>query len=313
MEYVSVSDRLDSTAQGNMGDVYDIEYFERIISILFQRKLFTDITIEKDFLGKLLTSDRYFKMQRIYEVHNNRLLIADNREGLTVIQGDSISLLPGGEAFGRDYCFSVLPYDDEWCVVGTFFNGLHLYNYHTGEIRTDFVSEEVNEAIKNDQIYNGCVLSDGNYAFGTTSAGVYIFNREGELVELYSNESLGLHDDQVYFMYHDGSPSLSSQFWMTVVEKIYHISYNLPIRYFDERNNITFAIRVICKFNGGVYVCGDKGVAKKTTIDNKVIFKDMEGISGQTFSIVPFNRMITGTFCWQLLLTAYLLLMRKKK
>lgn len=287
MEYVSISDRLDSVILGSMGDVYDIQYFENNLYFISKKTVYR-YNYQNDFLDTLLTSDRYFTMQRIYEVNNN-LFIADNREGLTVIQGDSISLLPGGEAFGRDYCFSVLPYDDEWCVVGTFFNGLHLYNYHTGEVRTDFVSEEVNEAIKNDQIYNGCVLSDGNYAFGTTSAGVYIFNREGELVELYSNESLGLHDDQVYFMYHDGSPSLSSQFWMTVVEKIYHISYNMPIRYFDERNNITFGIREICNFNGGVYVCGDKGIAKKDFEGNKVIFKDIEGISGQTFSIVPFE------------------------
>ncbi len=287
MEYVSLSSRLDSVALAKLGDVFDIQYFKNRVYFVSKRSIYR-YDYENDFLDALTTADRYYTMQRIYEVNNN-LFIADNREGLTVMQGDSIRLLPGGEAFGRDYCFSVLPYNDEWCIVGTFFNGLHLYNYKTGELRTDFVSADINEAIKNDQIYNGCVLSDGNFAFGTTSSGVYIFNKEGELVELYSNESLGLHDDQIYFMYHDGSKSLSSQFWMTVVEKIYHISYNMPIRYFDERNNITFGIREICEFNGGVYVCGDKGIAKKEYEGNKVVFKEIEGIGGQTFSIVPFK------------------------
>lgn len=287
MEYVSLSDRLDSVSLGNLGDVYDIQYFDKNVYFASKRTIYR-YNFDSDLLDTLLTSNRYFTMQRLYTVNNN-LFIADNREGLTVMQGDSIDLLPGGENFGRDYCFAVLPYEDDWCVVGTFFNGLYLYNYNTGEVRTDFVSEEVNNDLKKNQIYSGCVLPDGNYAFGTTSAGVYIFNRKGELVELYSNESLGLHDDQIYYMYHDDSPSFSSQFWMTVVEKIYHISYNLPIRFFDNRNNINYGIREICKFNGGVYVCGDKGIARREYVGNKVVFEDIEGFGGQTYSIVPYE------------------------
>jgi len=286
LEYVSLSARLDSASKATLGDVYDIQYFEGNIYFVSKKTIYR-YNHQTDLLDTLNTDAKYYIMTRAYSV-NDHLIIADNREGLIAMSGDSIRALPGGDTFGMDYCFAVLPYDSAWCLVGTFFNGLHMYNHITGEVRTDFASPEIYEEIKANQIYNGCVLSDGKFAFGTTKAGVYIFDRKGELVERYSNKSSGLHDDQIYFTSHDGTPSFSSQLWMSVVEKIYRISYNLPIRYFDERNNITFPIRGICEFNGDVFVGGDKGVARMSSDGDKIILNEIEGFSNQTFLIVPF-------------------------
>ena len=300
LSYVSLSSRLDSTDKAELEEVWDIEYFKENIYFVSGKTVYK-YNYQTDILGKLKSADNIFKLQRIFSL-NDRLLIADNREGLMEMTRDSLELLPGGEAFGRDYCFAVLPYDSTWCLVGTYYNGLCLYNPNTGEIKWDFVSDDINKELQASQIYNGSVLSDGNFAIGTMGAGVYIISREGEIISRYSNEALGLHDDQIYSVYHDGLPSFSSQLWMSVVEKIYHISYNLPVRYFDERNNITYPIRVICEFNDNVYVCGDKGVAKMSTIDNKLMFEELEGISSQTFSIIHFkagdnrNYLLAATF-----------------
>jgi len=285
MQYTSLSSRLDSISRSNLGDVYEVMEFKDHLYFVSKRTVFR-YNYQTDLLDTLKASEKYFTMQRIYTI-DDRLFVADNREGLTQLSGDSLTILPGGDYFGRDYCFALLPYKKDWCIVGTYYKGLHLYNYVTGEVRNDFTSDAVNEELKANQIYNGSVLSDGNFALGTMSGGVYIFSPEGKLIERFSNETLDLHDDQVYYLYHDGLASFSSQLWMTVVERIYQLAYNLPVRKLDRRNNLSFPISQVSEFFGSIYVCGDKGVASLGREGNKMLIKELEGINSSTNTIVP--------------------------
>lgn len=287
LEYVSLSDQLDSAIVSKIGDVFNIKYFEGDLYFISKPLIFR-YNKTSDKLDVLNDSSNFYATQEIYSVRD-RLFIADNRLGITEFKDDSLNLLPGGGEFGMDYCMTLLPYDSTWLLVGGFYRGLCLYNPETGEIKDDFVSESLNNEFKTRNIFTSLILPDGNFAIGTTSGGVYIINREGELVMLISNSTTSMADDQTYHLYMDPDGDPSSQLWISTVGYLHKVGYNLPFRVFDKRNNISYAINDICEFNGRIYMGGDKGVLKMSYSDNNVVFEDIEGLDDPIISMASVS------------------------
>ena len=285
LHYVSLSSRIDSSVLDRIGDTWNIRYFDNKIYFVTKETVFTyDILLDQ--LDSLKAPNSFYTFQEIYSV-NDHLYISDNRLGLTRVEGDSLVLLPGADNFGMDYCMSVLPYDSLSLLVGGYFRGIQIYNPETGSV-SDFTSEENNELLKSHNIYCSEVLPDGKIAYGTTSGGIFVFDRNGELETIINNSTSPLDNDQVYDLYMS-QDSDDPLLWFSTVGSINKLAYNLPFTTFDRSNNVMAITRDICKFNNTFYIGGDKGVLKKTFSDGHVYFEEIPGTFDQVHSLLPFK------------------------
>ncbi|MCD4769599.1 MAG: SpoIIE family protein phosphatase [Bacteroidales bacterium] len=287
LEYVSLIPKVDSIVLEKMGEVFDIQYFNGEIYFCSKNRLFI-YNKATDDLKEIYHGDNFFTAVRVFSVHD-KLIVADNRSGLVELSGDTLGFLPGGEKFARIISLAILEYDSTRVLVGTYHYGIILYDIISGEVDYDFVNTEINEQLKIEHVYNGVKLPDGNFAFGTTGGGVYIFDHSGDLVEKYSNVTSPLEDDQIYAIYLDTVNGSNNLLWINSYGYINRVAYNIPYRIYGEENNLTYALNDLCEFNGTLYVSGDKGILKRTYQDEKVYFTEVEGINDQTFSLLPFK------------------------
>ncbi len=287
LEYVSLIPKVDSMILERMGDVFDIQYFDGEIYYCTKDRLFV-YNKATDELRNIHNGDDFYTAIRLFSVHD-KLIVADNRSGLVELTGDTLKFLPGGEKFSRIISLSILEYNSTKVLVGTYNYGIILYDIVSGEVDPGFVDSELNEQLKIDHVYNGVKLPDGNFAFGTTAGGVYIFDASGNLVEKYSNTTSPLEDDQIWAIYLDTVNGSNNQLWINSYGYINRVSYNVPFRILGQENNLTYALNDLCEFNGTLYVSGDKGILKRNYLEEKVYFTKIEGINDQTFSLVPFK------------------------
>jgi hypothetical protein len=281
-EYISLSSRIDSIPEIRV--VYSIVVLEN--KVLFQSPKFTYVyDILKDTLTKIeLKKFGILDALRLIKI-NDKLIIADNVTGLHELKDSIILPLPGGDFFAKKNCTVILPFTDSKVLIGTFFDGLFIYDYKTGAVNKNFIEDKLNEKIKEVSIYAAAVLKDGLFAIGTTNElGILIFNKSGELVQQIKNENSGLADNTIIAMYCD--PEKNSELWISTQGYISKVYVNLPLTYFSEKQGIQSGLNSIAEFNGSIYLGHDAGVYKNSrNKQNEEVFSEVPGLNSQVFPL----------------------------
>src|SRR5690606_14072432 len=144
-----------------------------------------------------------------YAFHiNNTFYISEYNRGLLIKNdADVLEMAPGGEAMANTHIpYVMLPYDEQRILVGTIQNGL--YQYYSSDMGDQPVGtfqpfpNEVNERLQAANVVNGVVLKNGDFAIGTNTAGVFIINQLGELVQVI-DKAAGLNDEEVTGLFED--------------------------------------------------------------------------------------------------------------
>ncbi len=278
-EYITLTDRVDS-----IPDIQDVRSIAQIgDDIYFQgtRNLFV-YNYVSDSLHKIdLAQSGVFATLRLVKV-NEKLVLSDNNLGLLEVKDGKIVPLRGGGFFEKKPCTVLLPFDDSRILVGTFFNGLFLYDYNTGIVRDDFVDGNLNSKFKTiANIYSGARISDDLFAIGTTSQeGVLVFNRSGNLIYQLTKETCDLVDDAVLALYCDYSKN--SELWIATTGYLNKAYFNIPVTMFSEKQGIEYAVNDLAEFQGNIYVSSDAGVLKSYIDRNNTIrFRKIPDIEGQ--------------------------------
>ena len=285
-EYISLASRVDSISK--TGIIRSIVVEED--SVLFLSPKFLYIyDINKDILTwislvKFNINDAYHLVKIA-----GKLIITDNFEGVFELKGSNISPLPGGEFFKKMSCTVLLPYDDNKMLIGTFLNGIFLYDFKTGVVKSNFINERLNEKLKEVNVYAGARLKDDHFAIGTTKQeGILVFNKKGELIQQIRKENSGLEDNTVFAMYCDYTHN--GELWISTLGFISKAYFNIPLTEFTEKQGIESGVNQICKFQDDFYLSSDAGVLK-SYIDNQnsVGFKKVQGINTQVFPLEVFK------------------------
>src|SRR5690606_37945570 len=101
---------------------------------------------------------------------NNQLYSLAWGKGLSVLENESLKLVPGGEFFADIQIASVLPYDQKQLIIFTIQDGVFLYDGHNIQ---PFESEHLHKLVINQAI----MLKDGAFALGTQNKGLVIIDR----------------------------------------------------------------------------------------------------------------------------------------
>lgn len=216
---------------------------------------------------------------------NGRIFIADNIKGILELRNKQPVQPPGGEFFSRKISLVLLPYDETSLFVGTHFNGVFRYDYVTGKVYdTPPVSNELNELLKNSQLYTSQVCPTGDILLGTLAEGIFILDKNLRYKGKWDIETSDLPDNTVTAFYSDNKQP--SEIWVATAGYISKILTNLPFYELTPRTGYEGIVNNIAYFNNTIYLASDLGLFK-SYIDNKgfVKFSRVSNINQQTFSL----------------------------
>jgi len=296
-EYVSLSERIDSIPEIRV--IWSIEVFGSKAIFLGPKFIYiydniTDSLSKIDLLQYGLIDA--FRLEKI----NDKLIIADNTAGIFELNDTIITPLRGGEFFKEIPCTVLLPFDENQILIGTYFEGLFLYNYATGIVRNDFIDESLNAKFKVANIYAGTEIGRGLLAIGTTNQeGVLVFNKSGELIYQLTKETDDLIDDAVHSMYCNYKSN--GELWIATYGFLNKVYLNIPLTKFCEKQGIDYGINDIAEFAGKIYLSSDAGILKTFSDENNYVrFKKVKGTEGQYFplEVVTTNHnrfLLTGS------------------
>ena len=145
--------------------------------------------------------------------------------GMTRMQGDSLSLMPGGEQFANDrvQVFLPLPGKPGQWLIGTFSRGLFVWNGQSVQsFRTDS-----DALLRSGTIYDGVILPDHSFALGTLNSGLFIIDYAGR-TRLHLQRDSGLFSDTINCLFVDADHNL----WAGMDGGIAVLEYASPLATF---------------------------------------------------------------------------------
>lgn len=278
--YTSLSANLENV---NIQTVWKIiPYNQSVYFISGRKKIFkydyksvTEIKIPKSFseFRGFLAGEHFF--------------VFDNFAGLALVKNDTVyryhqEMLPVGIAV-----YSILPYQKDKIIIGTRRHGLLQFDLslfkplsaqESEVVTTNTLSQakfqyyypqlknEANELFKENELYFGSILSNGNYSFTTLKGGLFILSPEGKIIDYYSKNQ-GLMDNACFSTFEDREGNL----WINTEKGITLMEFNNGFRTFNSENNLEGNIVSVLPFDDFILVGSSAGLFKITDSHNKPI------------------------------------------
>ena len=211
------------------------------------------------------------------------------------IDGDSISVIPDGEFFSDTGVFDMLPLlqpeknNPDKILISTSYSGLFIYD---GKKNIPFKTE-IDEFLLTNQVYNACILINGNIAIATQRGGVVIIDRNGKVVK-FLNQNYGLPTNVAYDVYPDKLGGL----WIATNEGIVFSETDSPISIIPAEGQLRSQVTSITRFENKIYAANDIGVL---VLDHgKSKFELIKGSNKPAYQLLNFNNYLFAATNWGL-------------
>ncbi len=204
---------------------------------------------------KIIVWDSVFAF-RLYNI-DDKIYSRNDGVGLMVIDGDSLKLMPDGEYFESIGVFNMLPYKKksedgiQQILITTNDDGLF---FHDGNKFSPFKTE-ADSFIKSHQIYNACVMTDGNFAFSTQRGGVAIMDQQGKFINII-NKNSNLPTDVVY----DVFPAINGGLWFATLNGIAYCELPSSFSIYKDKGLQEEMTYSVIRFNDIIYTTNELGV-----------------------------------------------------
>ncbi len=209
---------------------------------------------------------------------NNRLYVQEWEKGLSMLQGGELVLIRDGDFFQDKRISNIMNYDKDHMLITTFNHGVFLYN---GVIKP-FEFEGV--FWRNENIINySRRLRDGNIALGTQNAGLFIIDKEGNLI-LHLDKGSGLSDHTVNYIYEDNQSNL----WLAMNNGVSRVDLNSPFTIIDDRKGLSGAGYTALLSNGDIYLGTNNGLYRWRNEQMEFV----PGTEGQVYSVQEIKGQI---------------------
>ncbi len=181
---------------------------------------------------------------------------------------------------------------DEGLLIHSQYNGFYklingnLIKFHT----------EADLDIAASSIYSSQMLSDGSFAVGTISNGVYIVSRDGK-VKYHITQSKGLSNNTILSLLEDSEKNL----WIGLDNGINCINLSSPIKSYTDDSGMLGTVYTSILHNGYLYIGTNQGLFYKKYPNDDVHFKFINGTKGQVWSLFVHDKTLfcghdSGTF-----------------
>ena len=266
LKYTSLSQKIKNKIQ-------DDEQFWNIINydkwVLFQSLsriyiyetksgTFT-IIAPKNIINKSFSTGAgiYFQIQNegLYEIENGLSKLISNNDILKTSRITNI--------------FAI----DEGLLIQTQNNGRYKL---TGATVSKFAMDS---AIESSSIYSAHLLSDGGYALGTISNGLFIVSSAGKLL-YHITQNRGLSNNTVLSLFEDADKNL----WVGLDNGINCINLQSPVKSFSDDTGFFGTVYASILHNSKLYIGTNQGLFVKDNNTNAT-FQFVNGTKGQVWSL----------------------------
>jgi len=195
---------------------------------------------------------RVIRIQESYHrsfVINDKLIANQAGIGLSVLDNNSFSLMPGGEFFRDMVISSINYYNGGKLMIGTRRNGIFIYDPEAK--KSDNIipfNSEANNFLKDYQLYHGIELPGNRYAYATLRNGTIIADSQGK-IQTYINKFSGSSDYTSYFLY----LSNDSELWITSSRGISLYNINSALSYWNEEMGLFGSTNCILEHRNRIY------------------------------------------------------------
>lgn len=270
LRYHSFKDRIPGGSR-DLSTVWQLHSQGKKIIFRSNNEIFI---LENDSI-KIIKPETYFSISASI---GDTLFVRQPGKGLYSLENDSLVLVDGGEVFVNERINVVIPFGEKDLLVAVRNKGI--YAYSISEKKELYKSEkfrEIDQFLIENPAYCGIALPGGDFAFGTITKGIIIFNREGRIKKLI-NKNSGLLDNAVYGLLTDRR----GQLWAALDNGISLIQYNLPLTFYNEQNGLNGNILCLQYYQNHLYA----GTSQYLFYQNETgDFEIVQGSAGQNFDL----------------------------
>lgn len=211
-------------------------------------------------------------------------------EGLFEIENGTGKLISGDAMLMKNKIVNIFSRNGK-LLIQTQFNGfLELSNGIISKWNTDADAD-----LSNTSIYSSQQLSDGGFALGSVSNGIFIISKEGKLI-YHITQNKGLSNNTALSIFEDFDKNL----WIGLDNGINCINLNSPVRTFSDDTGILGTVYTSILHDEKLYVGTNQGLFYKTYSSNED-FKFVNGTKGQVWTLFSNDNTLfcghdSGTF-----------------
>lgn len=210
-------------------------------------------------------------------MEENRMYVQEWELGLSEIKNGRLELIQNGHFFKDKRISNILNYDRDHLLISTFNDGVFLYN---GSVKP-FVFK--GDYWRNDFIINYSTrLKDGTIALGTQNAGLFIVDKEGDLIMNLDKDS-GLLDLTINYIYEDAQNNL----WLAMNNGVARVDLNSPFTLINDRLGLSGSGYTALLYDESIYLGTNNGLYRWDKQSNRMTF--VEGTAGQVYNLQEIN------------------------
>ena len=266
-------------AERKMADIWNIViinddvFFRSLSSIIHYKQGVVDIykpEVTWDYLG----------------ITHGRLFAQSRSRGILCFENGVWKPFADDPILRQTAITSILSYNKDTLLISTLKKGL----FHVTEGKLSRKKTAIDQQLLNDRLFCGANVNGNWLAFGTSSSGLFILDKKGNVVQKFSlNE--GLQNDNIRSIYVDHNGSM----WLGLDDGIDMVAINSAIKYIYPNKNkqVSYSVRV---FNNALYVASSNGLfytaLQKGLSDlslNKGPFYEVHNTSGQVWNLEELN------------------------
>ncbi|SDK02430.1 helix-turn-helix and ligand-binding sensor domain-containing protein [Flavobacterium noncentrifugens] len=221
---------------------------------------------------------------------NNSIYFHTINEGLFEIENGKSKLVSNDPILKFSKIVNVFS-SDEGLLIQTQLSGFYkLINGSLSKFATEAESE-----LAASSIYSSEFLSDGSYALGTVSNGVFILTKDGK-IKYHLTQNRGLSNNTALSLFEDADKNL----WIGLDNGINCINLQSPVKSFSDDTGSFGTVYTSLLHNGILYIGTNQGLFYKG-YETSQEFKFIPGTKGQVWSLFEYENTIfcghdSGTF-----------------
>jgi AraC family transcriptional regulator, chitin signaling transcriptional activator len=203
---------------------------------------------------------------------NNSIYFQTNNEGLFEIESGKSKLISNHPVILNSRIINVFAIT-EGLIIQTQNNGI--YKLSSGNLSKLTTSS----AIDASSVYSAQILSDGSFAIGTVSNGIFILDKVGT-TKYHITQNQGLSNNTALSLFED----IDKNLWIGLDNGINCINLQSPVKSFSDDTGILGTVYASILHNGKLYIGTNQGLFYKTYASNNN-FELITGTKGQVWSL----------------------------
>lgn len=228
-------------------------------------------------------------INKAFKTHNSIYYQTVN-EGLFEIENGKSILVSDNPLLITNKIVGLLS-DNDGLIVQTQFNGF--YRYNNGAL-TKWATE-ADEALAQSSVYSTQLLSDGGFALGCVSNGVFILSGEGK-IRYHLTQSKGLSNNTALSLFED----IDKNLWIGLDNGVNCVNLQSPVKSFTDDTGILGTVYASMQQGGMLYVGTNQGLFCRNYYSDTP-FQFIPGTKGQVWSLFEYNGTLfcghdTGTY-----------------